>query len=322
MTALRRPRVSHSVGWRLLAGLLPAVVAIGLVVGLFYYGEIGREAPRTILAAATALTALSLVVTWANARYFVDRIARLARVGGASDTAGDPHDEFDRVEHVVGTLGSALSAAESERLRADARAAEERRMEATMLAGAIADALTRLDQIRLPLHILLEAPFGALNENQEELLRDARGAADEIDATLRRLAQIADADRGAWVLQRELVQVNDVVRSVMPLARAAAERRGSRVELSLEPGLPRVRADRVRLAEALAILIVESAEASDAAHPLTVSTTRTPAGATIALAPVHAGSPTVGHAFGRRMIDAQGGRIASVDGRLEVQLGG
>ncbi|HEX3865830.1 MAG TPA: hypothetical protein VHV78_03725, partial [Gemmatimonadaceae bacterium] len=92
--------------------------------------------------------------------------------------------------------------------------------------------------------ILLESRFGELNENQEELLGDARAAADAIDVALRRLGQVADADRDALPVQKELVQIDDVVRSVLPLVRAAAECRGARLQTALEPGLPRTSADR------------------------------------------------------------------------------
>jgi hypothetical protein len=56
--------------------------------------------------------------------------------------------------------------------------------------------------VRLPLQILLESPFGELNENQEELLRDARAAADAIDAALRKLGHVADIDRNAFPVQQ------------------------------------------------------------------------------------------------------------------------
>src|SRR6185436_10242224 len=108
------------------------------------------------------------------------------------------------------SLGSALSASEAERAKSNAMAAARLHDEATMLAGVVADSLAQLDEVRLPLHILLESRFGELNENQEELLRDARAAADAIDVALRRLGQVADADRGALAVQPELVQINDV----------------------------------------------------------------------------------------------------------------
>jgi len=286
-TGFIRRRTSLTVGRRLFFGLLPALLAALLTVGLAYWGEYGRAVPGVIVLIAAVLAVASLVVTWINTRYLSARIVRLT--GAMPESNGGERgesDEFDRIERVVDHLGSALSAAEAERARVDAVAAARLRDEATMLAAVAHDSIAQLDEVRLPLHILLETRFGDLNENQEELLRDARNGADALAGALRRLAEIADADRGALAVQRELVQVNDVVRAILPLARAAAERQQARVDTLLEPGLPRVMADRARLAEALTLLAVEAAGVAGPKAPLTITTARDRGGASITLAPV------------------------------------
>jgi K+-sensing histidine kinase KdpD len=209
----------------------------------------------------------------------------------------------------------------------EVRASERLREHATLLAATVRSALAQLDEVRLPLHILLEARFGALNENQEELLGTARDAADAMDAALRRLAQVADADRGALPVQREPVPVNDVVRAVLPLARAAAERRQARVELSLEPGLPRVMADRVRLAEALALLVEGAAACVGPASPLRVTTAREQRRVVVSIAPPDqaggAAGPSSDHdvVLARRLVEAQGGAVERVRDGVRVVIG-
>ncbi|HEY2854250.1 MAG TPA: hypothetical protein VGJ18_15455 [Gemmatimonadaceae bacterium] len=332
---VRRHGISRSIAWRLGAGVLPSVLAIGLVVGLFYYGQYERTAPRFILLVTSALTLVSVVIAWTNASYFADRLARLARTASPVDGGNERTDEFDRIERAVGNLGSALTAAEADRARSDALAAARLSDEATMLAAVVSDAIAQLDQVRLPLQILLASPFGELNENQEELLRDARAAADAIDVALRRLRQVADIDRDALPIQRELVQVNDVVRSVLPVARAGAERRGARTETSLEPALPRVIADRARLAEALALFLTDSVAHADAATALRISTARAGSQAVIRIAPMtaqlgagvanggnggrHEASPLI---LAQRLIAAQGGEVTVEEGGLTVRVGG
>ena len=316
-------RVSLAVAWRLAASVLPSLVMVGLVIGLFYYGEIGREAPRLVLIAASVLTLASLSIAWANARYFGNRIARLARVTNQAAGGSGHTDEFERVEQVVGNLGSALSAAEAERSKSEALATAKLHDESTMMAGVVSDSLAQLDDVRLPLHILLESRFGELNENQEELLRDARSAADAIDVALRRLGQLADADRGATVVQRELVQINDVVRSVLPLARAAAERQGARVEVALEPGLPRALADRARLAEALALLAGDATTSTGPTVALTLSTERSGSGAIIRVSPAGTGPGSERmRILVSRVIAVQGGELIVDAGGLAVRVGG
>jgi signal transduction histidine kinase len=344
-----RRHASVSVGRRLFVGLLPALLAVLVTAGLAYYGEYGRAVPGIILATASVLSIVSLVVTWINTRYLSARINRLT--GAMPESDAERHgesDEFDRIERVVDHLGSALSASEAERARLNAAAAARLRDEATMLAAVAHDSIAQLDEVRLPLHILLETRFGDLNENQEELLRDARTAADAMGAALRRLAEVADADRGALVVQRELVHVNDVVRAVLPLARAAAERQGARVEVTLEPGLPRVRADRARLAEALTLFTSDAAAATGAERPLVVTTTRRPGvGIEISIAPNATRAPTVasvdptpadeqdangvsrdpdvsagGIILARRLISIQGGSTADDAGAYLIRLAG
>ena len=106
-----------------------------------------------------------------------------------------------------------------------------------------------------------------------------------MDVALRRLALVAGDGDDEASTKREWIPVNEVVRAVLPLARAAAERRGTRVELSLEPGLPRVLADRASFAEALTLLVTECAGRSDADHPLRVATARDTATALVTITP-------------------------------------
>jgi len=337
-------RVSRSVAWRLAAGVLPSVLGVGLLIGLFYYGQLNRAAPEMILLVAAVLTLGSIAIAWYNASYFAERLARLTRTTRRAPVVGESADEFDRIEQAVGSLDSALTASEAERARLGAIAAARLHDQATMLAGAVSDSIAQLDQVRLPLQILLESPFGELNDNQEELLRDARAAADAIDVALRLLGQVADVDRGALAVQLELVQVNDVVRSVLPLARAAAERNGARTETTLEPALPRVVGDRARLAEALSLLVSAAAGRADHERPLVVSTAREGSRALIRISPRGAqarnGRPTAADAgtqggtspgedspsdatfvLASRLIEAQGGEAAVTADGQEIRVG-
>lgn len=327
MNGLVRRNWTLSVGARLSLGLVPSLLSAGLVAGLAYWGEYGRQAPRAVVVAAVVLAVLTLAVTLWNVHYLVRRFDRVSEIvvaeserrAGSAGSGGT--DEFDRIEQVVGHLGHALTKSEAERVHADAQALARLREQSTLLAALVRDTMARLDEVRMPLHILLETRFGELNENQEELLRDARAASDEMDAALRRMGQVADADRDAMPVQRGPVQVNDVVRAILPLIRASAERRGARVEVSLEPGLPRVQADRTRLAEALSLLGTLSASVSDGAHPVTVSTRREGSHGIIALSPVPPDDGDSRAALAERLLMVQGGTTVRDADRLEVHVG-
>ena len=232
---------------------------------------------------------------------------------------GGPTDEFDRIEQAVGTWDR-----RSRRRRQSGRApmpwrSARLREQATMLAGAVSDSLSQLDEVRLPLQILLESPFGELNDNQEELLRDARAAADAIDAALRRLGQVADIDREASRSSMSLFRsTTSSVR--FPLARAAAERRGARTETALEPGLPRVMADRARLAEALSLFVTDAASCSSSSQPLSISTARDGARALIRVAPANE-SRSASLILASRLIEVQGGEVRLSEGVVDLRIG-
>jgi len=328
MNRLLRKQWSVSVSARLLLSLVPSLLAVAMVAGLVYWGEYGRQAPHMVMTAAVILAALTLALTLWNVRYLVRRFDRITEIVAAEASRGakaprtGATDEFDHIERVVGQLGSALSQSEIERARADAQGAAQLQEQSTLLAALVRDTQARLDDVRMPLHILLETKFGELNENQEELLRDARAASDDMDAALRRLGQVADVDRDAMPVTLELVQVNDVVRAILPLIRASAERKGARVETELEPGLPRVLADRSRLAEALSLFATLSATASYSEHPVVVTTSRAGRGSMVMVRPL---SPKdtegLSGALAERLVSIQGGEVERSSTSLLVRIG-
>jgi signal transduction histidine kinase len=281
-------RIRMAVGQRLLLGLAPALLAVVLVLALAYYGELGRQAPEYIVTGAGVLALLSLLLTWWNTRYLVGRLRRLGRSTGVQGDSPAAIDDLDRIEREVTRLTDALSATRREGAIDHERLAARLREQATILAATIRGSLAQVDEVRLPLHILLDARFGDLNENQEELLVAARNGADEIDAALRRLAIVADADRDALELRREPVNLNDVLRAVLPMVRASAERRGARVDVRLEPALPRVWANRAALAEAIARITTTAAEQLTEGQSLTIASDGSRAECAIVIAPVSA----------------------------------
>ena len=328
MKQLLRKQWSLSVTSRLLMALLPSLLAAAMVAGLVYWGEYGRQAPDAVVAAAIVLAALALGLTILNVRYLVQRFDRITEMVAAEAARRAPSartgvtDEFDRIEQVVDHLGTALTQSEAARLRANEHSAARLSEQSTLLAALVRDTLSRLDDVRMPLHILLETKFGELNENQEELLRDARNASDQLDDALRRMGQVAEADRDAMPVQRELVQVNDVVRSILPLIRASAERRGARVDVQLEPAMPRVSADRARLAEALSLLAVAAVNTCEDGQMVSLTTRRSGRGVEVVLRPWPAGvSADLRVALAHRFVAVQGGVIHAADGALSVRVG-
>ena len=239
-------RVSH----RLLLTLLPAFVGLLTVVGLAYWGQYQRQAPHVAVIAAAITLGTSVVLALRNARYLAQRIERLA-----GTEPGRAVDELDSIERSVEHLQAEVTKARDEAAREKQAAHEGRKDLATLLSTAAGSATSALDEIRLPLHILLENRFGDLNENQEEMLGSAQAAAEEATALLHRLQLTADLDRGVVELRRDPVRVDDIVRGLLPILQSQGERRNVRVVADLSPALPRVPGDRTYLHEALSIML-------------------------------------------------------------------
>lgn len=258
-------KISH----RLYLTMTPAIIGVVLMVGLAYYGQYARQAPYLVLIVGAFVVIASVAVTWSNARFVAGRIERLADghvpttfvaghltlrgvasavAPGAVNTAPD---ELDQIASVVDRLSSAVEVAETGRVERE-QAFEERARDYARLLASLADASTRqLEEVRLPLHILLENHFGELNENQEEMLAAARVAADAADADMRTLRQMAELDLGEQTLRRDRLKPAEIIEALRPMLIAAAESVRVTLEFVIGPLLPALTGDRARLQDAL-----------------------------------------------------------------------
>ena len=257
-------KISH----RLYLTALPAIIGVLVVAALAYWGQYAHAVPQLLVVVAAVATIGSLVLSWNNARYVVQRIERLAGVGSTNDMsfkgptsalvaarAASHPDELDTIEGVVGQLSSAVAEAELSRTEREMAATRRASEYASMLATMSSESAKRLEEVRLPLHILLENHFGDLNENQEEMLGAARTAAEAVDADLIALKQIAELDLGMRELRRDRLLPADLVRSLVPTLQAIAEQHHATLAVDLEPLVPAIRGDQPQLQDALAAVI-------------------------------------------------------------------
>ena len=305
-------KVSH----RLLLAVIPAVLGVFLVAALAYWGEYGRTAPGWLVIVAGVTTVVSLVVTWRNTRFISERIEWLTR---ALPRGGSP-DEIDVLATELERLNSEAATAQDEIRRREREASERVQEYAALLAECAATVGRQIDEVKLPLHILLENHFGLLNENQEEMLGAARQAADGATIELRRLEAIASLDQGALSLRHDLVHVADLLRGLRPLLTAEATRRKVEVTWDIEPGLPRVPGDRHRLLEAIELLLRHVVSHADPGVPIRITVTKTGGGIEIAI--YHGLASMLGPdvALARRVIAAHGGTVELGPTRTGVVL--
>jgi signal transduction histidine kinase len=295
-------KISH----RLFLGVIPSVVGLFTVAGLAYWGQYAHTAPQLVVWAAGGATVVSLVVAWWNTRYVAHRVERLASTKG-----GDAElDELDVIEHRVELLGEAATTAKADAARAAEDAGRRTKEYATLLAETATSASKQLAEARLSLHVLQDNHFGELNDNQEEMIGAAREATEAAEVELNHLREIADIDRGALTLRRDLVKPGEIIRSLQPLLNAQATKQGVRILLELEPALPRVVGDRGRLQDALGLILKDAVRYALPGTSISVHAASEPSAVTII---VNHGSPhsyTGDVALADRLIRAQGGSVS------------
>jgi signal transduction histidine kinase len=295
---------------RMYLSLVPAVLGVLTVAALAYWGQYEHAVPVWLVAVAAIASVGSLALVWSNARYVSRRVERLATSSSRRRaTMPTPPDELVAIETAVDRLSDAVGVAEAARMAEQSSRRDQQREYADLLSLASREALQRLDEVRLPLHILLENHFGDLNENQEEMLGSARSATEQAGDAFQRLNEIADLDRGAIALRHDRVRPGDLVAGVLPALVAEGQQRNVQVSAEVAPALQSVIGDRGRLQLALELLLHDSLRRTEPGGELRI--TADVDGRDVAIVAHHGDGPQgqISTALGRRLIAAQGGRV-------------
>jgi signal transduction histidine kinase len=296
--------------------VVPAVLGVLVVAALAYWGQYAHRVPYVLVITAAVASVGTLVLAWLNARYVAQRVERLAVAPGHVDA---PADELDAIESVVDRLSSAVVVAETGRAEREREALNRTRDYAALMASVAEDIAKRIEEIRLPLHILLENRFGELNENQEEMLGSARTSADAADAEVIAMRQLADLDCGARSLRHDRILPGDILTSLVPTLQAQAEKQGAMLHLDIEPLVPAVWGDQAQLQGALSILL-GAAIASAERGEIVLRLQKTKQGCELI---VHHGGEivkTVRTALATRLIGTMGGRVEWSANELQITL--
>ncbi len=191
---------------------------------------------------------------------------------------------------------------------------------AAMLRATAADMAMQLDEIRLPLQILLDNHFGDLNDNQEEMLGAARAAADRADESVRRAITVLTAQDGTLELRHDRLHVGELVEGMLGPIRVIALERKVRLTESLAAPFPSMNGDRVQLQLALRTLGVSVLAQAAAGSAATFTAAAEKGWLAVELAydgPALAGMPLL---FGASLVSAHGGSTRAAPGHLTVRV--
>jgi signal transduction histidine kinase len=221
-------RIAH----RIYLTVLPAVLGVPVVAALAYGGQYPHRERYLVVIVAACASVGTLVLAWANARHVAQCVERLADSAVLVAESGDAEKEREPLDRT--------------------------RDYAAIMASVAEDVAKRIEEIRLPLHILLENRFGELNENQEEMLSAARTAADAADVEVLAMQRLADIDCGTLTLRRDRILPGDLLQSLLPTLQAQADQQGLTLHVEIEPLLPAIHGDQAQLQESLSTLLSET----------------------------------------------------------------
>lgn len=317
------------IGQRMYLALLPAALGVCTVAALAYWGQYAHTAPQWFVAIAAIATIGSFAVAWRNLRYVTGRVERLAARGasahGVDVSLGTTPDELEAIESTVHHLSTAVDTAEAARRAGEDALREQQRAYGELLARATGQAMQHLDEIRLPLHILLENHFGDLNENQEEMLGTARSAAEQAGDAFQRLGDIADLDRGALSMRHDRIRPGDLVAGVLPALVAEGQQRGIQVTADVAPALQAITGDRGRLQLALELLLHDCLRRTASGQMVHIAADLRGHELLVSVTHGDAAPDPIALALGTRIVIAHGGHVAErgegTERVMEIGLG-
>jgi signal transduction histidine kinase len=315
------------VGQRLMLAVLPAVVGVLSVAALAYWGQYARQAPEIVIVVAVIAALVSLALAWWNTQYVAHRVERLAsrsvRAAERDAPAGHtPGDELDAIELSVHGLRDAVHAARADQTERE-RAAERRTAEwSALVEEVVAQVADGVHEVQLPLHILLESPFGALNENQEEMLAAARGAAEAADVKLRQARKLIELEHGTVAMHPRPIGLAELLRPALAIAEARAAKRGVTLRAVLSPATPRALADPMYAQEAVTIALADAVERTPAAGDLHVETAELdPTTLRVRVTGAeYATPPSLAMRLAERLVHAQGGALRLGAAEMTIDL--
>jgi len=186
------------------------------------------------------------------------------------------------------------------------------------IARAIERSVRDLDEVRLPLHILLENQFGELNDNQVELVGAARDAAEVAAARLRRARDLLTLHPAQ--LRQEPIRPADVLASLVAALQSRGAARHIRVVAEIAAPLPAIRGDRIRLQEALSLVGAACVQATPDGGTLSITASGGEKELLVGFEGAGIEPSEIDTTWAARVVQAHGGSFRTDGPRTEIRL--
>jgi PAS domain S-box-containing protein len=137
------------------------------------------------------------------------------------------------------------------------------RLKSEFIAGASHELRTPLTSLEMGIHLLLEAPAGALSARQLELLTMCREDAMRLDKLVKDLLDLSRIESGKEIPQLVPVSVSDLLTEVLKPLRQQADVKNLTLQIGAAAELPEVMADRDQIERVITNLVINAIRATE-----------------------------------------------------------
>jgi len=133
---------------------------------------------------------------------------------------------------------------------------------------------TPLTSMQMAVYLLLEEKIGPLNPKQTELLLAARNNSDRLFEMIEDLLDLARFEGGAALIEKKPVAAQRLVEEIAAKEREQVVSRGLKLDVEIEPLLPRVEISRMRVEQVFANFISNAVKYSPQGGTITLRARR------------------------------------------------
>lgn len=137
------------------------------------------------------------------------------------------------------------------------------RMKTEFIGVASHELRTPVTSMLLGVQLLEEGAADPLTPSQREIVATLREDLERLDRLMRELLDMSRLEAGTAPPRFELVQPADLLKGALQAGKAQAGQKGITLEMQVEQGLPRVRADRSQMGRVLTNLVTNAIRHTD-----------------------------------------------------------